>query len=91
MQGAVGYGDQVVLHALDFIDLAANVQREQSRTGDEKAYFVFLVVVLVQEFRPHDRALGMVRGNADHIHALEATLSHQTVNVTAIGRHDFFG
>ena len=54
-----GTRDQVALLAFDLVDLAADVQGEQARAGDEEAHFVFLVEVLVEELLAHrPRAAG---------------------------------
>src|SRR5690554_578029 len=88
--GAVGHRDQVVLHALDLVHLAVHMQGEQVGSGDEEADLVLLVVVLVEELAAQFLAFRMVRGNADHVDAGEATLGHQAGDVFAVGGQHLF-
>src|SRR3989441_11820328 len=51
MPGAVGYADQVALHAQRFVHLVADMQGELAAAGDEETHFVFRVRVFVEELR----------------------------------------
>jgi hypothetical protein len=64
------------------------VQREQAGAGDEETHLVFLVEVLVEEFRAHRVLLRVVRRDAHHVHGLEPALGDETVDVAAIGVED---
>src|SRR5690606_29263808 len=81
VRGAVGHRDQVALDAFDLIDLVAHVQGEQARAVDEEAHLVLVVVVLVEELAAHLFALRVVRRDADHVHAGEAALGRDAVDV----------
>jgi len=85
VRGAIRHRDQVVLHTLDLVDLVVHVQREQPRPGHEEADLIFLVEVLVQELLAQFGAVGVVRRDRGHVHALEAVLGHQPVDVAAVG------
>ncbi|KAG1445489.1 hypothetical protein G6F57_017550 [Rhizopus arrhizus] len=87
--GAIGHGDQVILHTLDLVDLVTHVQGEQARAGHEEAHLVFLVEVFVEELLAQFRPVRVVRGDRGHVHALEATLGDQAVDVGAVGGEHF--
>ncbi len=87
----VGHRDEVAGFAEQFVDLVADVQGEQARAGDEEAHLVLLVEVLVEELRAHLGALRVVGRNADDIHAAEAALGDEAVDVAAVGVHDALG
>jgi len=85
MGDAIGHGDQIVLDALDLVDLAIHVQGEQPRAGDEETDLIFLVEVLIQELLAQFGAVGVVRRDRGDVHALEAVRGDQAVDIGPVG------
>ena len=88
------------LLAQHLVDLVADVQRELAGAGDEEAHLVLRVRVFVEKLRAQRGAVGMIRGEADHVDALVALFAHQAVDIAAVGgdhvvlaraRHDRLG